>query len=188
MSAVFTPPRVKLTVDRFEKMGEAGIFGGGERIELIEGELVEMAPIGGPHFGVVNALTDILVRAVGSEGTVSVQNPIGLLPDSEPQPDVVILKPGFQGRRARIPRAADVLLVIEVADTTLRYDTDVKLPIYARAGLPEAWVVDVSGLSIEVYRAPTPQGYTSHRSARDHDAIALLQLPRIVVRVADVLG
>lgn len=188
MSCVFTPPRIKLTVDHFEKMGEAGVFGTQRRIELIEGELVEMAPIGGPHLGMVNALNRRLTAAVGADGTVSVQNPVGLPPSNEPQPDLVVLKPGFEGRNARVPRPPDVLLVIEVADTTLRYDTDVKLPIYARAGIVEAWIVDVNAGVIEVYRDPTPQGYSSHQTCRAGEAIAMLRLPGVVIALDDVLG
>ena len=187
MSAVFTPPRVKLTVDRYEKMGEAGIFGDDHRIELIEGELVEMAPIGGPHLGVVNALTALLTVAVGRRGVVSVQNPVGLLPYSEPQPDLVVLKPGFAGRNVKVPRADDALLVIEVADTTLHYDRNVKVKIYARAGIPEVWLVDVNAGRVEVFREPSAEGYAKQQVAEATESVTMLALPDVEIVDVDLL-
>jgi Uma2 family endonuclease len=131
MSAVFTPTRHKLSVDDYHKLGEAGILDEDSRVELIEGELIDMAPIGPPHMMAVNRLNRLLVRAVGDLGIVSIQNPITLPPHSEPQPDIAVLRPGIDKRGAGLPGPADVLLLIEVADTTLAYDRGTKLQLYA---------------------------------------------------------
>ncbi|HUD26653.1 MAG TPA: Uma2 family endonuclease, partial [Burkholderiaceae bacterium] len=119
-------------------MAEAGVLRPKERVELIEGELLAMAPIGGRHFNAVNRLTELLVTAVGSSAVVSVQGPVVLKPTSEPQPDLVLLRPECR-RRPVLPGPEDVLLAIEVADTTLRFDRTVKAPLYARHGIPELW-------------------------------------------------
>jgi Uma2 family endonuclease len=164
MSAVFTPTRAKISLERFHKMAEAGIFGEDDRIELIDGEMLTMAPIGGPHMTMVNRLNSLLVRAIGERGVVSVQNPVALPPDSEPQPDVVVLKPSAGALSAGVPGPADVLLLIEVADSTLRYDLGVKLPLYARHGIKEVWITDLQAQRIEVFRSPGPSGYVQRRA------------------------
>src|SRR4051812_45524720 len=150
MSEVFTPTRYKWTVEDYHKLGDAGILDEDSRVELIEGELIEMAPIHGPHMGTVNRLTKMLVFAVGDHGVVSVQNPVTLPPYSEPQPDFTILRPGAGLPSSGVPRSDDVLLLIEVADTTLRYDRVMKLKLYAKEKIAEYWIVDVQGKSIEV--------------------------------------
>lgn len=172
MSAVFTPTRAKISLEGFHKMAEAGIFGEDDRIELIDGEMLTMAPIGGPHMSMVNRLNALLVPAVGDRGVVSVQNPIALPPDSEPQPDVVVLKPSAGALSAGVPGPADVLLLIEVADTTLRYDRGVKLPLYARHGVREVWIVDLQAKRIEVFHGPGPSGYARRREAGPGESVA----------------
>ena len=128
MSAVFTPKRYKLSIEDYHKLGEAGILDEDSRVELIEGDLIEMAPIGVPHMRCVNRLTRILVNAVGDAAIVSTQNPVTLPPLSEPQPDFALLKPSAEDA-CRVPHPEDVLLIVEVADTTLAYDRRTKLPL-----------------------------------------------------------
>jgi len=175
MSAVYTAVRKKLTVEGFHALVDAGVLGEDDRIELIEGEMIEMAPIGGKHMGVVNRLNRLLVDAVGDRGVVSVQNPIALPPHSEPQPDFTVLTPGSDTIERDIPRADAVLLLVEVSDTTLGYDRQTKLPLYARHGIPEVWIVDGAARRIEIHRQPTGDGYAERgvASARVIEPIAL---------------
>src|SRR5438105_11623750 len=142
MSEVYTPTRYKLTVQDYHKLGEAGILAEDSRVELIDGELIEMAPVGGPHMGTVNRLNKMLVLAVGDHGVVSVQNPVTLPPYSEPQPDFTILRPGAGMPASGVPQADDVLLLIEVADTTLRYDHSTQRKLYVEEGIAEYWIVN----------------------------------------------
>jgi len=188
MSAVvYTPHRVKLSVDDFHKLGDAGILASDARVELIEGDLIEMAPIGGPHIGIVNRLTRLLVVAVGDLGVVSIQNPVTLPPRSEPQPDIAVLKPGIDGSSAGVPQSVDALLVIEVADSTLAYDRDTKVPLYARAGIPEVWVVDVNARRLLVHRTPGPTGYADVREIST-GVVAVEALPTVSIRVDDIFS
>ena len=133
--------RWRFTVHDYHRMGEAGILHEDDRVELIEGELVEMAAIGTRHFSCVNGLTRMLVRGVGDEAIVSVQNPVRLDEHSEPQPDLTVLR--MRDYRESLPVPEDVLLLIEVSDPTLAYDRGVKLPLYARSGIREVWIVDL---------------------------------------------
>ena len=160
MSEVFTPTRYKWTVDDYHKLGEAGILTEDSRVELIEGELIEMAPIHGPHMGTVNRLNKMLVLAVGDHAVVSVQNPVTLPPYSEPQPDFTILRLGAGMPASGVPHCDDVLLLIEVADTTVRYDRSTKLKLYAKEGIAEYWIVNLQRGCIEVYRDRTTDGYS----------------------------
>ncbi|MGH8681706.1 MAG: Uma2 family endonuclease [Burkholderiales bacterium] len=181
MSAVFTPTPARISLERFHKMAEAGIFGEDDRIELIEGEMLTMAPIGGPHMSMVNRLNVLLVQALGNRGVVSVQNPVALPPASEPQPDVVILGPSAAALSAGVPGPPDVLLAIEVADSTLRYDREVKMPLYARHGIREAWIVDLQAKRIEVYREPSSSGYARRRDIGPNGSVTLQALPEVSV-------
>jgi Uma2 family endonuclease len=159
MGAPLTLSRHKLSIEDFHEMGRAGILQEGSRIELIEGELIDMAPIGSLHASVVSALSMFFARHVGELAIVSTQNPIRLPPDNEPQPDVALLKSCADRYRKALPTAADVLLVIEVADTTVEYDREIKLPLYARHAIPEVWLIDLKAGTLEVYREPTAKGY-----------------------------
>lgn len=181
MSAVFTPTRAKISLERFHKMAAAGIFGADDRIELIDGEMLTMAPIGGPHMAMVNRLNSLLVRAIGDQGVVSVQNPVALPPDSEPQPDLVVLRPSAGALSAEVPGPADVLLMIEVADSTLRYDRGIKLPLYARHGIHEVWIVDLQAKRIEVFRGAGPTGYAQRREIGPTESVAPGALPGVSV-------
>lgn len=188
MSAVFTPTRYKLSVEDYHKLGEVGILTEDSRVELIEGELIEMAPIGGVHMGVVNRLNRLLVLGVGDFGVVSIQNPVTLPPHSEPQPDVAILKPGADSAASAVPRPGEVLLLIEVADTTLAYDRTTKLNLYAKAGIEEAWIVNVQSKCVEVYREPTADGYARKIELGAVDIVSPLALPMVKVAVAEIFG
>lgn len=151
ISDAVTLRRRKFDVDEYHRLGEAGILNEDDRVELIEGEPVEMAPIGGEHATIVSALTMILARQCNSSQLVHVQNPLRLDRTSEPQPDPVLARliPGFRD----VPNFKDALLVIEVSDGTWSYDRNIKAPLYARAGVSELWIVDCQNRRVEIHAA-----------------------------------
>jgi len=153
--------RRPITVEEYHRMGEAGILGERDRVELIEGELVAMAPIGSYHNGTVMALNKSLGQAVGDRALVSVQGPIRLDDLSEPEPDFALLKPRADAYRDSHPRPADVLLLIELADTSLNYHRAVKRSLYAQHAIPEFWIVNLAAGEIEICRDPGSDGYAS---------------------------
>nr|MBS0019728.1 Uma2 family endonuclease [Gammaproteobacteria bacterium] len=153
--------RHRLTLDEFLRIGEAGILGDDARVELIEGDLIDMAPIGSRHAAVVKRLNYLLTLAAGERAIVSVQDPIALDEHTMPQPDVALLKPRADSYSSAHPRPEDTLLIIEVAETTLAYDVNIKLPLYARAGIPEVWIIDLTSRQITRYRNPSKDAYTS---------------------------
>jgi Uma2 family endonuclease len=175
-----TPPRasslgavVRFRVEDYHRMGEAGILGPELRTELIDGEVVEMPPIGHPHAGTVKLLANLLKERLGTAVVVSVQDPVWLNDYSEPLPDIALLRPRADYYRNSHPTPDDVLLLIEVADTSVAYDRDVKLPRYARAGIPEAWLVDLGSRRLTVCRHPVGDAYTEIVAASDLRAVAV---------------
>ncbi len=136
-------PHWRFSVDDYERMAETGILHEDDRVELIDGEIILMPPIGSPHGGRVNRLNRILSAAVGERAIVAPQNPIVLGHRSEPEPDLALLRPRLDFYADAHPRACDLLLLIEVAETSLSYDLDVKVPLYASHQVPEVWVVDI---------------------------------------------
>ena len=160
MNAVFTPQRVLINVEQFHKMGEAGVFPPDARIELIEGELLTMAPIGSRHASAVAMLNRLLLRsAIGDQTVVWPQNPVVLSQFSELQPDVLLLRPRADNYWRASPGPDDVLLLIEVSDSTLHFDRQRKLPLYARHGIREAWIVNIPERQLEIFRDPGEGGY-----------------------------
>ena len=158
----------RLSVDDYERMGQANILGEDDRVELIDGEIIDMPPIGSPHGGAVKRIANRLARAFGeTEAILAVQAPLRLSDFSEPQPDIALLRPRDDFYAKSHPRPEDVLLIIEVAETSLRYDRDKKLPLYARADIPECWLVDLAGQALWIYRNPGPQGYAVVSQAMD---------------------
>ena len=156
--------RHRLTVDDFHKMGEAGILAPDARVELIEGEVIDMTPIGSRHAGLVKRLNDVLTRQVQGKAIVVV-----LGEESEPQPDLMVLHRREDYYAAEHPGPGDVLLLIEVADSTVAYDRDVKIPLYARHGIGEVWLVDLEEQRIEAYHHPQGGEYRHvdvHRTGR----------------------
>jgi len=186
MSAIFTPTRRKLTADEFEKLGDAGILGEDSRVELVEGELIEMAPIGSRHAAAVNTLSMFFARAVADAAIVSTQNPLRLSQHSQRYPDLMLLQPRPDQYRAALPRPEDVLLLIEVADTTLEYDRESKLPLYAQHGIREVWLFDLDGKRLEIYREPSDAGYRRKLERRGTDTASPLALRAIVFSLPDL--
>lgn len=180
--------RRRFTVDEYYCMAEAGILREDERVELLEGDIFVMSPIGSRHAACVKGLLRWFVLRVGDRAIVGVQDPIRLSAHSEPEPDIVLLRPRHDLYASGHPGPADVLLLIEVADTTLAYDRGVKLPTYARSGIPEVWIVDLQGERVEVYRDPVGGRY---RQAQVHARGAALTpgaFPDLTLPVDDILG
>jgi hypothetical protein len=175
------------TVEEYHRMAEAGILSEDDRVELIEGELVAMSPIGSRHAACVARLTALLFPVEG-RGILWVQNPIRLGARSEPQPDVALLRyrPDFYA--SAHPGPEDVLLVVEVAETSADADRSLKIPLYARYGIPEAWLVDLLEERIEIYRHPTPQGYRSLHIAHRGETVSPTALPDLELSVDEILG
>jgi Uma2 family endonuclease len=169
-------PRHRLTVEEYYRMAEVGLLAPDARVELIEGEIIDMAPIGSGHAAIVNRLNRLLVQAVGDQAIVSVQSPIRLSLRSGPQPDLALLKPRADFYSRDHPGPADVLLAIEVSDTTLRYDRGIKMPLYARHGIPEVWIIDVENGLLHFFRSPSGDSYTAVSSA-ERPGMTRLSLP-----------
>jgi Uma2 family endonuclease len=176
------------TVDEYYRMAEAGIFSEDEGVELIDGEIVQMPPIGSRHAARVDHLTRLLTHAVGDRAIVRVQGPIRLGPHSEPQPDLALLHPQPDYYAQAHPGPGDVFLVIEVADTSVGFDREVKMPLYAGAGIPETWLVDLDGDDITVSRQPTAAGYRAVRRLQRGQSLAPEAFPAVVLAVDDILG
>jgi Uma2 family endonuclease len=188
MSVVFTPQRRKLSADQFERMGQTGILGSDARVELIEGELIEMAPIGSRHAAAVDFLSMHFARLVGDAALVRTQNPLRLADDSEPQPDLMLLRPRADRYRSAHPRPADVLLLIEVAETTLAFDRETKLPLYAKHGVPEVWILDLDARRLEIHREPDEGGYRRKLERGEAESIAPMALPAAALQVGAVFA
>jgi Uma2 family endonuclease len=180
------PRRHRITVNEYHRMAEVGLLAPDARVELIEGEIIDMAPIGKAHTSVVDQLNRLLVRAAGDDAIVRVQGSVRLSQMSEPEPDVVLLKPRSDFYRSEYASGADTLLVIEVSDSTLRYDRDVKVPLYARHGVPEVWIVDLQNNELLVYGSPSDGAYGRQTSATRPEAMLVTALPGVTVDLASV--
>ena len=177
-----------LTVDDFHKLGAVGILREDDRVELIAGVIIDMAPIGSLHASQVNHLNNRLVPAVAGRAIVAPQNPLHLDDSSEPQPDIMVLRYRADFYAAAHPQPSDVLLLIEVADTSVSYDRDVKIPLYARHAIPEVWLIDVQSQRIEVFRQPHPNGYQAVLQPANTERLHPVFLPEVSVLVAELWG
>lgn len=180
-AASFPLQRHRLTVAEYYRMAEAGILGEDDRVELIEGEIIDRAPIGSEHTSGVNRLNSLFIRNVGEQAIVSVQNPIRLNEYSEPEPDLALLRYRADFYRHAHPGPEDILLIVEVADSSLRYDLEVKLPLYARHGIPEVWIVDLEHWRLEIYRQPEGETYQEKHCPALDKPIAPAGLPECEV-------
>jgi Uma2 family endonuclease len=190
MSLAVAPERVlaplrPISVEEYLRMAEVGILGEDERVELIRGEIVQMFAIGAPHSEAVDQLNRLLHRKTGDDVIVRVQNPIVLPGGSAPQPDLSLVRADYP--RGRLPHAADVLVVIEVADASLAYDRTVKLPLYAAAGIPEAWLLDLNAPRLERQTDPGPDGYQQIALAGRGKSLASTIAPTLTLSIDDVL-
>lgn len=182
------PTRRRFSVDEYHRMAEAGILGEDDRIELIEGEIVEMGPIGWRHHSCVMRLDRWFHAALGKAAFVSIQGPLRLNAGTEVQPDVVLLRPRPDKYASQPPTLADVLLVVEVGDSSARLDHQVKSPLYAREGIPDLWLAELDDDVVLVPRDPAPDGYRTSRIYRRGESISPLAFPDLQIPVDEILG
>jgi len=202
MASVETPPReaqavepapppvqrYKFSVEDYYRMGAAGVFEGKGRVELVDGDVIAMSPMGSRHSGCVRATRDLLIAAFGPRALVFDHSPVRLGDDSEPEPDVAVVCPKAGEYRGSHSRPDDVFLLVEVMETSATYDRGVKLGLYARAGVPEVWLVDLVREALEVYRRPKDGGYTEARVAARGESVAPEVVPDAALSVDDILG
>lgn len=181
------PRRHKLTVDEYYRMAEVGLLARDARVELIQGEIIDMAPIGSRHAAVVNELARLFALAVTEQAVVSVQAPVRLDITSEPQPDIALLKPRADKYSQAHPTSADVLLLIEVSDTSLRYDLQTKVPLYAAHGIEEMWIVDLGSKRLHVFRSPMSGEYLEVHTKDSTDTISVAKLPSVSLDLSQLL-
>ena len=180
--------RHRWSVEEYRRMGENGTLAPDARVELIDGEVIDMTPIGSLHAGIVDQLARLLGRAVGDEAIVRVQNPVELSNRSEPEPDLTLLRPRDDFYKKALPLASDVLLAIEVADSTLAYDRDIKRPLYARHGVPEYWLIDVNGGRVLTFRDPRGDGYAHESTLDDPRSVSIGALEGVTVDLSGLFA
>lgn len=180
--------RRRFNVDEYHRMVESGVLREDDRVELIDGEVVVMSPIGNPHAACVDRLTELLVLSLARRATLRVQNPVRLADHSEPQPDLLVARRAEDFYASRCPGPADTLLAIEVGDSSVRFDREVKAPLYARSGIRELWLVDLGAGDVRVCRRPSSTGYGDVSVKRRGDTLNLVAFPDLQLRVAEVLG
>jgi len=176
----------RFTVGEYHRLGEAGILGEDDRVELLNGDLITMAPIGGEHRTLVDTLTLLFARLTENDRyRIGIQNPVSLDPYSEPQPDIALYAPAVLGRH---PRPEEIFLLIEVADTSLNYDLGAKLDAYARAGIPEVWVIDLIRRRVLLHRKPDRDEYQTKLEATAGEAVTVEALPDVTLPVNSFLS
>ena len=178
-------PRHRWTVAEYHRMAEVGLLHEDSRVELIDGEIIEMAPIGSEHASHNNYLMSCLAHRLYGKAIVAGQNPVVLGGHEEPQPDIAVLHWRNDSYRGALPHAEDVLLIIEIADSTLRYDRDIKVPLYAKNGIPEVWLLDLQNRQLEIYREPEQGAYQQHSRQRTGQITPML-CPDAVIDLAEL--
>ncbi|MBX7218753.1 MAG: Uma2 family endonuclease [Blastocatellia bacterium] len=182
------PQKRLFTVAEYYRMAEAGVLTQQDRVELIEGEIVRMSPIGSRHAGRLNRLLARINAQLNEEIIVSVQNPLRISDFSEPEPDMAVLKYREDYYTESHPTPQDTLLVIELSDTTLAYDRKTKVPLYARAGIPEVWILDLNTDTIEVFNEPVRGKYKTRKSFQRGETLVSPQLPKLHLTVDEIFG
>lgn len=180
--------RRRFNVDEYHRMAEVGILTEDDRVELLGGEVVQMSPIRSRHAACVKRWNRLLSEQLASDWVLGVQDPIRLGTNIELQPDLSVLRLQEDYYANELPSPEDVLIVIEVADTSLSYDRGVKIPLCARAGIPEVWLVDLSAEVVERHSEPSESGYDLTARARRGDSLASTVIPDLSLRAEDVLG
>ncbi|MGB0563476.1 MAG: Uma2 family endonuclease [Spirulinaceae cyanobacterium] len=178
----------KFTVGQYHHMIESGILTERDRVELLQGEIIEMPPIGAKHAACVDRLADLLFGALTGQAIVRVQSPIQLSHHSEPEPDLAILRRRDDFYAAGHPQVSDIFAVIEVADTTIEFDRRVKLPLYAQDGIPEVWLVDLNASVVELYRQPSQGEYQQVQVFSQQQSLTLQSFSALQFSVAQILG
>jgi len=183
--AVSGPDPHRFSADDYHRMEEAGILG--DDVELIDGEIVQAAPVGGEHGTATGRIAAVLAAAVGDRAMVRERRPIALGGSSEPQADLCVVRPQAGDYAEGHPRPEDILLLVEVADTSVGFDDEVKAPLYAKAGVIETWIVDRSAGVVIVARDPQPCGYMDERRVGPAETITPLMLPGAAVAASDLV-
>jgi Uma2 family endonuclease len=173
------PRRYKLTMEEYHRIADARIFPIDARTELIDGEIIEMVPIGAPHAGITKRLINLFTSVVRDKAIIDAQDPVVLGVYSEPQPDLALLRWRDDFYVKSHPRSGDILLLVEIADTTLDYDRDTKIPLYAQAGVSEVWLIDLKGKRVDIFRQPEDGRYTSQHCARELGRLQVEALPEL---------
>lgn len=181
------PVHRRLTADDFDQMCSAGILTADDRVELIDGQLIEMPPMGPAHAGIVNRLAEMLFSRVGDAAELRVQSSVRLSNHTQPEPDLAVVKPDSRHYLMRHPRPADILLAIEVADSSLDFDREQKVPRYAAAGVAEVWLVDVGKKQVTIYRSPSSGGYGHSRTVAWEEEIVALAVEGLRVTFEEFL-
>jgi Uma2 family endonuclease len=180
--------RKLFTVDEYHRMGEAGVFHPEARLELIEGEIIEMSPPGIRHVACVNRATALFTKRLGEKAMVSVQNPLLLSRYTEPQPDIVLAKPRANFYSDKRLSWEDTLLAVEISDSTLSFDRKRKMPLYAAAGVTELWIENLRNDVILVFRDPTPETYSSVHTFERGQSVSPAAFPDVPFNVGELLG
>lgn len=178
---------LRITTEGYHRLVDIGVLGEDDRTELLNGEVVYKSPISSRHAGCVNRLLRVLSRQL-PELLISAQNPVRLGSHSEPEPDLAVLRSSPDDYRSAHPTPPDVLLLIEVADSSFAVDRTIKAPLYAAAGIPELWIVDLAGEAVEVYQDPDPAGYRRYRRHLRGETVASGTLPALSLTVDEILG
>lgn len=178
----------KFTVKQYQKMAESGILTEDDRVELLRGEIIEMSPIGRRHAACVNRLVRLFTPLLGTRAIVSPQNPVELDDTSQPQPDIALLRPRADFYESGHPQSSDIFLLVEVADTTVEIDREIKISLYAEDNIAEVWLVDINALCIEVYRQSTPTGYQLIQKFQPGQTLSIQAFPDLEIMVDEILG
>lgn len=180
--------RKKFTVGQYHQMIESGILTDRDHVELLQGEIIEMSPIGRQHAACVDRLTELFVSGLGFKAIVRVQNPIQLSNNSEPQPDFAILQRRSDFYAGGHPQPEDIFALVEVSDTTVEFDRTIKVPLYAQDRIPEVWIVDLNARAVQVYREPINTGYQQVQTFRHGQTLAFQAFTDVQFTVEQVLG
>ncbi|MBD2395112.1 Uma2 family endonuclease [Cyanobacterium aponinum FACHB-4101] len=184
---MLTLPRKKFAIEEYHQIIASGVLKEDYLIELINGEIFEMSPVGFRHASCVNKLNQLLSLKLGNKAIISIQNPIKLNDNSEPQPDIVLLKPRHDFYANQHPTVEDIFLLIEVADSSIEYDRTFKIPIYAENKVQEVWLVDLNQNLLEVYQNPQTNYYQNIKKLSSQDSITLTQPETITVKLDRIL-
>jgi Uma2 family endonuclease len=187
VTAAATRERYRFTRHVYHGLVDAGIFTEDSRVELIGGDIIRMSPVNSAHAGTLKDLVGLMTAGLAERAVYGVQDPIVIADDSEPQPDLTLCKPRADKYRQSHPTPNDIWLVVEVADSSLRYDREVKMPLYAAAGIVEMWLLDLNARVLEVYRTPSADGYNALQRLKPGDKVSPLAFPDLILEVAALL-
>lgn len=178
----------RFNIEEYHRLIESNILHEDDRVELIEGRIVAMTPIGSKHAACVSRLNEIFSEKLQKRAIVNIQNPVRLTEYSEPEPDIAIIKrrPDFYAEQ--LPQPEEVLLIMEVSDSSLDYDCETKIPLYAKANIQEVWLVNLIENILQIYNEPTPEGYNIMLKRRYNQKISPGNFPDITLTVSEILG